>query len=91
MDLGTLLSTFVHSDSTVAASKPVSTEALSSSSPTSLIMDTLNELKRESEVIHERLDKQDQTNQEIKNWMLKQEEFASEIKNLLMALVTKKS
>ena len=57
MDLGTLLSTFVNSNSRVAASKPVSTEASSSSAPTSLIMDTLKELKRENEVINERLDK----------------------------------
>ena len=91
MDLGILLSTFVYSDSTVVAPKDVSAEASSSSAPTSLIMDTMNELKRENKVIHERLDKQDQTNQEIRNWMMKQEESASEIKNLLMALVTKKS
>ena len=91
MDLGTLLSTFVHSDSTVATPKVVSAEASSSSDPTSLVMDALNEFKRDNEVIHERLDKQDQTNQEIRNWMMKQEESASEIKNPLMALVSKKS
>ena len=91
MDLGTLLSTFVHSDSMVASLKPVSAEALSSSAPTSLIMDTLKELKKENEVMNKRMDKQDQTNLEIKNWMVKQEESASEIKNLLMALVTKRS
>ena len=79
------------SDSSVAASDPVSTEASSSSAPTSLIMDTLKELKRENEVLNRRMDKQDQTNLEFKNWMAMQSESASEIKNLLMALVSKKS
>lgn len=40
-------------------------------------------------VLQERLDKQDETNIEIKNWMVKQEESNSEIKNLLLNLASR--
>ena len=77
IDLGTLLSHVVGSNSACFAPKVVSFEAASTSAPSSLVLDTLNELKKENEAIHERLDKQDETNKEIRTWMTKQEESST--------------
>lgn len=42
--------------------------------PPSLVLQTLDELERENEVIRVRLDKEDETNKEIKGMLGKQEE-----------------
>ena len=51
IDLGTLLSNVIGSGSVSSALKVVSSEVASTSSPSSLVMDTLNELKKENEAI----------------------------------------
>ena len=91
IDLGTLLSNVVGSGSAASAPKVVSSEVASTSTPSSLVLDTLNELKKENESIHEGLYKQDETNKEIRTWMMKQEESSNEIKNLLLSLVSRQS
>ena len=50
---------------------------------------TLEELKRVDIVIQERIDKQDDTIQEIKSMLSKQEETNTQIKGLLEALFTR--
>ena len=55
----------------------------------SLVMQTLEELKRANVVIHERLDKQEDTNKEIKSILSKQEETNTQIKGLLESLFTR--
>ena len=55
----------------------------------SLVMQTLEELKKENAVIKERLDKQDDTCKEIKGMLGKQEESNTQIKSLLEALFTR--
>ena len=91
IDPGTLLSNVVNSGSATSAPKVVSSEVASTSAPTSLLLDTLNELKKDNEAIHEHLHKQDETNKEIRSWMLKQEDSSNEIKNLLLSLVSRRS
>lgn len=86
--------TFVEGTSAeVRSSKDIKGKAPSdsaaTSASTSLVLETLNELKKENEAVRERLDKQDETNNEIKNWMVKQEESTSEIKNLLLNLASR--
>ena len=57
----------------------------------SLVLQTLEELKKENVVFKERLDKQDDTCKEIKGMLGKQEESNSnsQIKSLLEALFTR--
>ena len=55
----------------------------------SLVIQTLEELKKENALIHVRLDKQEDTNKEIKRILGKQEESNTQIKSLLEALFTR--
>ena len=57
----------------------------------SLVMQTLEELKKENALIHARLDKQEDTNKEIKSIWGKQEESNTQIKSFLEALFTRLS
>ena len=50
---------------------------------TSLVMQTLEELKKENALIHARLDKQEDTNKEIRDILDKQEDSTKEIKDIL--------
>ena len=49
----------------------------------SLVMQTLEELKKENALIHARLDKQEDTNKEIRDILDKQEDTTKEIKDIL--------
>ena len=53
------------------------------------MLKTLDELKKENEVLRERLDKHDETNKEIKGMLGKQEESNNQIKSRLEALFTR--
>ena len=73
-------------------SAAVRTENIVSSAETassSLVLKTLEELKKENVVFKERLDKQDETSKEIKGMLGKQEESNNQIKSLLEALFTR--
>ena len=66
-------------------------ERLASSEDTpapSLVMQTLEELKKENSIINGRLDKKEDTSKEIKEMLGKQEESSTQIKSLLEALFT---
>ena len=66
VDLNTLFTKFVGPRSSGSSSKVVSIEDVDS---TSVVLETLKDLKKENEAVRERLDKQDETNAEIKTWM----------------------
>ena len=77
----------VHSEQTAECSEQRLTPE---ETPTpSLVMQTLEELKKENALIHARLDKPEDTNKEIKSILGKQEESNTQIKSLLEALFTR--
>ena len=90
--LNSLLSTFAGSGAaepsrTTSSGTVVSSDA--ETATTSVVLETLKELKKDNELVQERLDKQDETIKEMKSWMKKQEKSSDEIKALLRALVSK--
>ena len=54
-----------------------------------IVLETLEDLKKENDVFKERLNKQDETCNEIKGMLGKQEELNNQIKSLLEALFTR--
>ena len=64
IDIETLFSSAFCPRADGSSSKAISTE---DAAPTSTVMETLKELKKENEVVLKRLDKQDETNKEIKS------------------------
>ena len=86
--LDSLVSSFAAESSRNASSVTI-VSSVAETATTSVVLETLKELKKDNELVQERLDKQDETIKEMKTWMKKQDESSDEIKALLRALVSK--